>query len=137
MKIGMTAFILALTLTSALAQELKLQEGDIGIGLAESKIIALRPICTRLPGEYSCLGVGSHVTVEMKLNGCFDRFGGHHSRFELQGNKGILHFQAFSISTQDSKDSECDQRPVEKVTLFVPFEGKLELRALEFTPVEF
>jgi hypothetical protein len=113
-------------------QTYPLKNNDTHLSQAQAEILATRLICPASPTGMRCTAYGSIVTVEVKMNGCFDRFGGHFSHFEIKDHTGILYFGANNIANRLSMVAYCASMPVERLELYLPFEGPIEMLPLSF-----
>lgn len=134
MKTLLTLIAFVCLTSEAFSQDqTNLQTGDMNLSKAEAKIVSIREICPRIPGRMTCMAIGSVVTVEVTLNGCLDRLGGHFAKFDFVNNKGILHFGAINIFNKASMTARCVKIPTKRIDLHVPFEGDIELVDMDYT----
>lgn len=135
MKTLLTLIAFVCMTSQAFAQDgtTDLKSGDMNLSKADAKIVAVREICPRVPGRMTCMAIGSVVTVEVTLNGCLDRLGGHFAKFDFANNKGTLHFGAINIFNKASMTARCVKIPTKRIELHVPFEGEIELVDMDYT----
>ncbi len=133
MKTLLTLIAFVCMTSQAFSQVTNLEKGDMNLSKAEAKIVSIREICPRVPGRISCMAIGSVVTVEVTLNGCLDRLGGHFAKFDFSEGKGILHFGAINIFNKASMTARCVKIPTKRIDLHVPFEGDIELVEMDYT----
>lgn len=133
MKTLLTLIAFACMSSAAYSQSTDLQKGDMNLSKADAKILSIREICPVNPGGFSCMAVGSVVTVEVKLNGCLDRMGGYFSKFDVVNRKGVLYFGAINIFNKASMTARCVKIPTKRIDIHVPFEGNIELEEMDYT----
>lgn len=109
-----------------------IKKGDMSLSQAKGEIISVREICPKVPGRATCMAIGSIVEIEVSLQGCVDRLGGHFSKFEVVDGKGVLYFGAINIDNEVSRRAICVKAPTEMISVQVPFEGEIELVNLNY-----
>jgi hypothetical protein len=114
----------------------ELGSDDLALSQAMGTIISNRSICPKIPGQISCMAIGSVLEIQVDLNGCLDHLGGHFEKFAVVDGKGILYFSAINVINEGSKTARCFTRPLEKITITTPFRGEIELVNLNFTGTE-
>ena len=133
-----TLLTLVLLATTSIASATSIQhgtglsKGDIVLHGGTGTILDVTPICSRRPGEMSCMAYGSSVMVSVGLGGCADRLGGYHSSFRIKNGKGILTFASTVTATEASRTIRCIRMPTAEVKITVPFEGQIEIENLAF-----
>lgn len=108
-----------------------LEKGDRHLSTANAEIVSIKEICPSVPGRVRCMAYGSVVKVKVTMTGCLDRMGGYFHDFTVSEGKGILSFGAINIFNKASMTARCVRMPTETLTLNVPFEGDIEMRAME------
>ena len=109
-----------------------LKSGDLALSQAQARIVDVKKICEPNADGASCRAYGSVVKIKVTMNGCIDHLGGTFSHFTEVEGKGVLSFGAVNISNKASQVTRCVQAPSEIVTVGVPFEGEIELAAMNF-----
>ncbi|MFZ4715356.1 MAG: hypothetical protein ACOYL6_16655 [Bacteriovoracaceae bacterium] len=110
-----------------------IEKNDLSITNAHAEIVSIQPLCPASPSGIKCMAYGSNVTIKVTLNGCVDRLGGYNFHFEDNHTEGVLYFGALNLRNKMSEITKCFEAPVKIISLVVPFEGKIELKALTFT----
>jgi hypothetical protein len=109
-----------------------LKAGDKSISKAHSKIISVTSICPQSPVATTCAAFGSIVKIEVSLDGCIDRLGGSFSSFEEVNGTGVLTFAAINIFNKASLTAMCIQQNKQTVTVYVPYEGEITLKDMNY-----
>ncbi|HXH32086.1 MAG TPA: hypothetical protein VNJ01_14880 [Bacteriovoracaceae bacterium] len=134
---------LLLTLTVLLSSQLTfaqnfspLTSGDLGLSAAKVDMLDVSQMCPRVPGQMSCMAFGSYVKVKVTLNGCKDRFGGFFSSFEEVNGKGVLSVAAININNKASLTTYCNRAPTKTVSVYVGYEGRIDLKEMSYSAVQ-
>jgi hypothetical protein len=110
-----------------------LKANDKTLSQARVELVEVKPVCgANNESDVRCLAFGAHVTLKVKLNGCADRLGGYFSNFNEVDGKGVLSVGAINISTKASESIRCYQQAFEMISIYIPFEGEVELKELSF-----
>lgn len=112
-------------------------DGDKVINnVSNIEILSVRPICPSNNGGPTCLAMGSNVKLKMTLNGCMDRLAGVATKFIQDPRssvyKGKLAVAALNVSNSASLVTFCYAAPTEIISVYVPFNGKVELEKVNF-----
>lgn len=132
MKTLITLIALVCAQPSFAQEGTKLVKGDLMLTAATAEIISVKEVCPRVPGQMSCMAIGSVITLKVSLDGCLDRLGGYSSKFEIVDGRVVLYFGGINISNKDSMKAFCLQAPTEIVKIYTTFEGNIELVNLDF-----
>jgi hypothetical protein len=128
----MKLIIALLTMTLSLASfATDFKEGDLGLVASQGKIISVSPICPKVPGQMSCMAIGSKIKIEVALPGCVDRLASYSSKLIVVDDRAVLYFSATSITTEMSTRARCVKMPTATVTVFVDFEGEIVLENID------
>lgn len=109
-----------------------IKKGDLSLSQAKGEIVSIRELCPKLPGRIRCSAIGSIVDIEVSLQGCVDRLGGHFTKFQVIDGKGVIFLGAVNISNEVSRRAMCVKAPTEMISIQVPFEGEIELVNLNY-----
>jgi hypothetical protein len=109
-----------------------ISSGDISLSEASSRIISVTSTCPKSNQNMNCFTMGAMVSIQVTLGGCLDRLGGHFSSFEVVDGKGVLHFGAINIFNKASRTARCIVQNSEIVNIYVPFEGEIELKEMNY-----
>jgi hypothetical protein len=113
-----------------------LRTDDLALTAATGRIVSSRAICPKIPGQMSCMAMGSIVEVAVDLNGCLDHLGGHFEKVVVVNGKGMIYFSAVNVVNEGSKTARCFARPYEIVQISTPFSGPFELVNLDYNPAQ-
>ncbi|MBP9680086.1 MAG: hypothetical protein KBD76_01675 [Bacteriovorax sp.] len=127
----MKALTLSLTIlltgiTYAMAADFtSIKNGDQSIVSTKAKILSVNHHSDNLVP-------GTKVEIQVTFSGCLDRLAGYNYFFKEVDGKGIIFFNALSLANKASISTSCFVANHKKISIFVPFEGDIELKTLNF-----
>lgn len=113
-----------------------LRSDDVALTAATGRIISSRAICPKVPGQFSCMAMGSIVEIEVALNGCLDHLGGHFEKVAIVDGKATIYFSAINVVNEGSKTARCFARNLAVVQISSPFNGPFELVNVDYSPAQ-
>ena len=116
----------------ALADDVRLEKGDLNIYSADATVVSSHLICPVGNGGIRCMAYGMKVNVEVKLGGCVDRLIGHVANFTSVDGQPVLQFRAIAVKNEMSLRARCVKMPTETVSVMIPFEGEFDFEQMEF-----
>lgn len=124
MALSLTFLFMALSFAQA-ADSTSIKSGDQSIVSTKAKILSFSQNSENLVP-------GTNVEIQVTFSGCLDRLAGYNYSFKEIDGKGIIFFNALSLSNKASVLTSCFVANHKRITIFVPFEGDIELKTLNF-----
>jgi hypothetical protein len=122
--ISITFLIMTVSFAHA-TNSTSIKNGDQSITSTKASILSVNH-------DSSNLAPGSNVEIQVTFSGCLDRLAGYNYSFKEIDGKGVVFFNALSLANKASVSTNCFVANKKTITIFVPFEGDIELRNLNF-----